>query len=81
LTDTGIFQMVKRRGREAGLELHPHLFRHTAAHRWMAAGGSESDLMAISGWRSRQMLQRYGASAAQERAIAAHKRMALGDRL
>jgi site-specific recombinase XerD len=81
LTDTGIAQMVKRRGKEIGLDLHPHLFRHTAAHRWMAAGGSEGDLMAIAGWRSRQMLQRYGASAAQERAIAAHKRMALGDKL
>lgn len=81
LTDTGIFQLVKRRGRQAGLEIHPHQLRHTAAHRWMAAGGSESDLLAIAGWKSRQMLQRYGASAATERAIAAHRRLGLGDEL
>ncbi len=31
-------------------------------------------------WRFRQMLERYGASAADERARGAHKRMGLGDR-
>jgi site-specific recombinase XerD len=80
LTDSGMFQVIQRRGKEVGLDLHPHLLRHTAAHRWLAADGSEGDLMGIMGWRSRQMLARYGASAAQERAIAAHKRMGLGDR-
>jgi site-specific recombinase XerD len=33
LTENGIAQLLKRRGRAAGLDgLHPHLFRHTYAH-------------------------------------------------
>ncbi len=82
LGDTGIAQMVLRRGRQAGLDrVHPHQFRHTAAHRWLHDGGSEGDLQRIMGWKSPQMLQRYGASAADERARDAHKRLGLGDRL
>jgi hypothetical protein len=37
----------------------PHRLRHTAAHRWLAAGGSESGLMAIAGWTRTDMLVRY----------------------
>jgi site-specific recombinase XerD len=74
LSDSGAAQIVARRSKEAGLpRLHAHQFRHTFAHEWRVNGGDPNDLMRLAGWRSPQMLARYGASAADSRARANYK--------
>jgi site-specific recombinase XerD len=82
VTGSGVAQILETRCAKAGIErLHPHQLRHVFAHRWLADGNGETDLMALTGWRSRAMLSRYAASAAAERARDPHRRAALGDRL
>jgi len=83
LTPSGINQTIDARRRQADLphRLKPQHFRHTHAHNFLLNGGEEGDLVKTMGWNSRQMVDRYGASAAAERARAAQRKLRLGDRL
>ena len=80
-TESGMGQMIHERGVSAGLgdHVHPHMFRRTYAHKMLAGGMNETDLMTLAGWRSRTMVSRYAASAATERATEIAKRMSPGD--
>jgi integrase len=76
LTDSGVLQIVERRGRQAGIAgLHPHRFRHTFAHSMLVRGATEGAVAALAGWKDRAMLARYGRSAAVERAVAEFRRL------
>lgn len=68
------------RAAAAGItRFHPHLMRHTAAHRWLAAGGSEGGLMAVAGWTRPDMLMRYTRARASQRAAEEAARLNLGE--
>lgn len=64
----GISLVFRRRCEVAGVKINPHRFRHDFSHRYLKNGGAEVDLMQQNGWSSHDMLRRYGASAAAERA-------------
>lgn len=82
MTDSGIFQVASDRARSVGIDgVFLHQFRHTFAHSYLATVGNEGDLCMLAGWRTRQMLGRYGASAAAERAREAYKKHSPGDKL
>jgi len=80
LTDSGLRQMLERRCDDAGIgHINPHRFRHTFAHLAKLRGVSDDALMAVAGWKSPQMLVRYGASAAEERGNDAIRKAFGGD--
>jgi len=61
MTDSGIYQVVKERGAQAGLDdLHTPPFQAYLRPLWLSQDGGETDLMRLAGWRSRSMLGRYG---------------------
>jgi integrase/recombinase XerC len=75
LTESGVYQVVRDIGRaaEPPIPVHPHQLRHTSAHNQLAAGMPEQAVMSLHGWKSPQMLARYGASKRHERAVAAYR--------
>lgn len=80
-TAWGIRQMLTRRGDQAGISgVYPHRFRRTFAHEWLGSGGTEGDLMKITGWKTRDMIGVYADELGAERARDAHARLSPGDR-
>jgi len=79
-TYDALYKTLQLRATEAGVEgFHPHRLRHTMAHRWLEAGGSEGGLMAVAGWSTSDMLRRYTKAQAHERAAVEAKRLRLGE--
>jgi site-specific recombinase XerD len=76
----GLHRTLKERAEIAGIKgFHPHKMRHTAATRWLRAGGSEGGLMAVAGWSTRDMIDRYTGASASERAAAEARTLGLGE--
>lgn len=76
----GLNDTLRNRAKAAGIEgFHLHLMRHTAATRWLRAGGSEGGLMAVAGWSTRDMIDRYTGASASERAAAEARGLNLGE--
>ena len=76
----GLWKALRRHADAAGVQgFHPHKLRHTAADRWLAAGGSQSGLMQVAGWERPEMLLRYTKARAAERAIEEGQRLGLED--
>lgn len=75
-----LYATLVYRAELAGIpDFHPHVLRHTAAGRWLAAGGSEGGLMAVAGWTRREMIDRYTRSTSERRAADEARRLGLGD--
>jgi integrase/recombinase XerD len=75
-----LHKTLKWRAELAGIDkFHPHMLRHTAASRWLAAGGSEGGLMAVAGWSRRDMIDRYTRATSEARAADEARRLRLGD--
>jgi integrase/recombinase XerD len=76
----GLYRALRKRARAAGIpRFSPHMLRHTAASRWLAAGGSEGGLMAVAGWRRRDMLDRYAAATRASRTVEEARGLGLGE--
>lgn len=75
-----LYATLLKRAERAGIpDFHPHRLRHTFASRWLAAGGSEGGLMAVAGWSSREMIDRYVQDTKMERAAEEARGLGLGD--
>lgn len=76
----GLYKALAARAEAAGIEdFYIHRLRHTLADRWLDKGGSEGGLMAIAGWKSRKMVDRYARARARTRALQEAQHLNLGD--
>jgi len=72
LTNSGIRRIIRHRGKGAGIDLHPHMLRHSFVDNWLRNGGTEIDLARLCGWTTTRMASHYAQFRAEERALMAH---------
>jgi len=79
----GVRHMLLTRAARAGVDhVHPHKFRHTAADMFLASDAvTEGDAMKRFGWETRVMVDHYGESAADRRAVEAFRKASPADRI
>lgn len=80
LTICGLDQLIRATGHRAGLDIHPHLLRHTWAHHYRLNGGQTDNLVYLAGWNGPAMAIQYGRSAAAERTEMEARGLSLVDR-
>jgi site-specific recombinase XerD len=71
LTVSGVSQLLAETGRKAGVPVRPHRLRHSWVHYSLENGMQEHTVAVLAGWKDTRQLTRYGASLAQQRALAA----------
>ena len=49
LTASGVYQVIARRGQQAGVAVYPHRLRRYFSHTSLDRGGAEGDLMELHG--------------------------------
>jgi len=81
LSVQGLDRLIRRVGDRAGLEVHPHLLRHTWSHFYRLDGGSVDAMCYLAGWSGPAMALKYGASAAAERAEQEARHLSLVDKM
>ncbi|MGI8416202.1 MAG: tyrosine-type recombinase/integrase [Nakamurella sp.] len=59
MTDSNVRQLLGRLGRQCGFRVTPHMFRHTAATGWLAAGVSADVVQSLLGHASASTLAIY----------------------
>lgn len=74
-TPDGISQMLRRRGKRAGVDVGAHAFRRMFAGEWMRRGGSETGLMTTAGWKGSAMIARYTRETKEDNAASEAERL------
>jgi integrase/recombinase XerD len=81
LSYNGLVNTLKTRAAAAGvIGFHIHRLRHTAAVRWLKAGGTETGLRAHAGWGANSEIGRYTKTASEQLAAEEFDRLGLGMR-
>jgi hypothetical protein len=60
MTASGIYQIIVRRGRQCGVDVFPHRFRHHFSHTWLDRGRAESSQAPLKTWKGGRQIGHVG---------------------